>query len=712
MKSIYKLTPWILLAAIIIVLVISFFMNKSSGHIEGFESRIKLENYYDNKIELTKLHDNIHFDEINGSLVFVNESSIDVLNRDGTTTMPENHKDTMENLVEPRKFTHNIQSNSVCPTSVSDAVPADIDLGTWDNALSDAENKEKQRKICEGAGMCFNSEWDGAWCVKPMSGSGELKYTIFYSAIGKHTNIYIFGYTNTSDNDGNTTQQVALIGSYAFAIDNGNCTPEGNGSGTCNQKSDSCSSGIGYYDNTSETHKCCSCTPEFAGEDMTFTTEEGKVEGLTPVEQTTKAGSTSGNARITKYDTDIALERIISNAVLFDKKMGNLVLIDSHENDGNATEPTIINHKNENIKNTEELTKAENLISLFTIHKNMLILYSLYSNNVNLTVVQLVNQAEGSPKLELISSNHYLIETPNSTSSTTSSMGSSTTNTTSNSSSSNPAQDMGDTIYNRVSRKIGDVIEHELDKLLNPDASTDDRYILKTQVVPPVCPTCPNCVNNCKEGGVCSDCGGNGGSGTKTENGDSLTDKKESSATSSSTGNPVSDVIGETGNVAEQTVGAAGDLVTTTATATGDLVKTTAGTAVDVADSTVGGVARDLYSGTKGVAGDVYGATKGVAGDIYGTATGIVGDLYGGAKSLTSDVYGGIKSLGPNGRGQLPSQVPQGVTPSGSNIGVTQRTAYTNTGNQPSNVYNYYGALPNKETRYVPLTTDFSAFGR
>ena len=100
-----------------------------------------------------------------------------------------------------------------------------------------------------------------------------------------NTNIYIFSYTNTTDDEDNTTQQVALIGSYAFAIDNGNCTPEGNGSGTCNQKSDSCSSGIGYYDNTSETHKCCSCTPEFAGEDMIFTSEDGKVEGLTPVEQ-------------------------------------------------------------------------------------------------------------------------------------------------------------------------------------------------------------------------------------------------------------------------------------------------------------------------------------------------------------------------------------------------------------------------------------------
>ena len=37
-----------------------------------------------------------------------------------------------------------------------------------------------------------------------------------------------------------------------------------------------------------------------------------------------------------------------------------------------------------------------------------------------------------------------------------------------------------------------------------------DNYILKTQVVPPVCPTCPNCPN-CT--GTCTNCGGNGGSG-------------------------------------------------------------------------------------------------------------------------------------------------------------------------------------------------------
>ena len=108
MKSIYKLTPWILLAAIIIVLVISFFMNKSSDHIEGFTSG----NYYDGNIELKNLHDNIYFDEINGSLVFANDDNIGVLNRNGSTTLPTEHNDNMEKLVEPRKFTHNIVDDS------------------------------------------------------------------------------------------------------------------------------------------------------------------------------------------------------------------------------------------------------------------------------------------------------------------------------------------------------------------------------------------------------------------------------------------------------------------------------------------------------------------------------------------------------------------------------------------------------------------------
>ena len=60
-------------------------------------------------------------------------------------------------------------------------------------------------------------------------------------------------------------------------------------------------------------------------------------------------------------------------------------------------------------------------------------------------------------------------------------------------------------------------------------------------------------------------------------------------------------------------------------------------------------------------------------------------------------------------------QLQQGGLPvqgNGANIGVTQRTAYTNTGISQPNVYNYYGALPEKQLNFIPITTDFSAFGR
>ena len=40
-----------------------------------------------------------------------------------------------------------------------------------------------------------------------------------------------------------------------------------------------------------------------------------------------------------------------------------------------------------------------------------------------------------------------------------------------------------------------------------------DKYILKTQIIPPVCPSCPKCP--CYDG-VCNECGGNGGSGTSS----------------------------------------------------------------------------------------------------------------------------------------------------------------------------------------------------
>jgi hypothetical protein len=50
------------------------------------------------------------------------------------------------------------------------------------------------------------------------------------------------------------------------------------------------------------------------------------------------------------------------------------------------------------------------------------------------------------------------------------------------------------------------------------DVSDNSDYILKTQIVPPVCPTCPACPNNV----TCTNCGGQGGSGTLATDGKSI----------------------------------------------------------------------------------------------------------------------------------------------------------------------------------------------
>ena len=53
-------------------------------------------------------------------------------------------------------------------------VPVNSDgSNPWDKDRSAAWNREKQRVLCEGRGMCFNSSWDGPWCFKPSS-TGSL----------------------------------------------------------------------------------------------------------------------------------------------------------------------------------------------------------------------------------------------------------------------------------------------------------------------------------------------------------------------------------------------------------------------------------------------------------------------------------------------------------------------------------------------------------
>jgi len=78
-------------------------------------------------------------------------------------------------------------------------------------------------------------------------------------------------------------------------------------------------------------------------------------------------------------------------------------------------------------------------------------------------------------------------------------------------------------------------------------------------------------------------------------------------------------------------------------------------------------------------------------------------------KTVITDLYSGIKGLGSASYAppaaiatQNPSQIP------------TQRTIYNTNGPQVNmGVDNRFGAIPQKSTDvYVPITADFSAFGR
>jgi len=190
-------------------------------------------------------------------------------------------------------------------------------------------------------------------------------------------------------------------------------------------------------------------------------------------------------------------------------------------------------------------------------------------------------------------------------------------------------------------------------------------YILKTQIVPPVCPTCPTCPST----GTCTNCGGNGGSGTKTTTGNSIVTGNNSgsnqnysrlgSGTVETNANP--DTIGGSLTLSQY------DLTATVE----DVAKTGAGVVTGVA-GTIGGVANNLISTTGSV--------------------------------LKSNPTGGISINGQNAIGG--SGTNQRSTPGYTAPGVGSN-------NQQSDPYSYYGQLPPKgQTNYIPVTADFSRFGR
>ena len=200
------------------------------------------------------------------------------------------------------------------------------------------------------------------------------------------------------------------------------------------------------------------------------------------------------------------------------------------------------------------------------------------------------------------------------------------------------------------------------------EESKSDDYILKTQIVPPVCPTCPMCPKDV----TCTNCGGNGGSGTKASNGKSIVGGNASNGKS---------VLGDT--VDEVT----------------DLARDATSGAVDLG--------RDATSGAVGLGREIIGGALGLGREIIGGATGLVQDVTGGATGLIRDAGSGVAGI------LTPAQQRQQQQQIGNSNG---RMAYQQTGGNggqyygTNNNYTRYGALPERPSNFIPRTADFSSF--
>jgi len=197
-----------------------------------------------------------------------------------------------------------------------------------------------------------------------------------------------------------------------------------------------------------------------------------------------------------------------------------------------------------------------------------------------------------------------------------------------------------------------------------------DKYLLKTQIVPPVCPSCPMCPS-CN-GGACSNCGGNGGSGTLAVGGNSV--------------------------VRGDGISYRGD-----------------GISYNGRPNSVGGVINNTVDTAGGVVGAGLlgaGLVGAAAINTAGKAIGAAGQL---AENVVDDVTGLAKGAGSGVKDILtmrPTDVRKPVVINRTE-GSFKSPYGTTTGTQSGDQYSYYGALPSKgDSNYMPITADFSAFGR
>ena len=199
-------------------------------------------------------------------------------------------------------------------------------------------------------------------------------------------------------------------------------------------------------------------------------------------------------------------------------------------------------------------------------------------------------------------------------------------------------------------------------------------YVLKTEIVPPVCPSCST---GCG-GNSCATC--NQGNNNPTQAPCTLTPSTDTKIVT----------VDEQGHVLK--------------TVYGDIKS----------------IGKDVYGEAKEVGGDVYGAAKEVGGDVYGAAKEVGGDVYGVAKNIGKGVYDLLS------QGERTRIDPQYMDTNRYDNNNNNNNKITNTPNpsttaedlsrkgyyNSNDIYSNFGASQSKGGNFVPISSDFSKFGR
>ena len=234
-------------------------------------------------------------------------------------------------------------------------------------------------------------------------------------------------------------------------------------------------------------------------------------------------------------------------------------------------------------------------------------------------------------------------------------------------------------------------------------------YILKTQIVPPICPAqtvvCPGCSSS-----SCASCG-SPSAAVPTPVAVALSPAPASFAPAPArAGSPVAGTPSGLYRGLKEAGSETSDLLRSSAKGTVNLAKEGTSGAVnvgrDVAKGTLG-VGRELTSGTLNVGREVLGGTVGLGREVIGETVGAVKDV---GKNVAGLFRGEPEKIGAQGGRQ---QGVSGTGVVGTGTGGSS-TGYDGQGAQgPKNPWTYNGTLTDRGSNtFIPILTDFSKFSR